>query len=86
MAAGHGAGAVEIGQRSGDPQYPVVAPRRQAQPLCSALQEGAAGRLGGGDVIEQRTVRLGAPAMQPPIAAGDMLYVVTDRAELIAIR
>jgi outer membrane protein assembly factor BamB len=34
----------------------------------------------------QRTIRLGAPAMQPPIAAGDMLYVVTDRAELIAIR
>jgi outer membrane protein assembly factor BamB len=34
----------------------------------------------------QRTIRLGAPAMQPPIAAGDMLYVVTDKAELIAIR
>jgi outer membrane protein assembly factor BamB len=34
----------------------------------------------------QRTLRLGAPAMQPPIAAGDMLYVVTDKAELIAIR
>ncbi len=34
----------------------------------------------------QRTIRLGAPAMQSPIAAGDMLYVVTDKAELIAIR
>jgi outer membrane protein assembly factor BamB len=34
----------------------------------------------------QRTIRLGAPAMQPPIAAGDMLYLVTDKAELIAIR
>lgn len=34
----------------------------------------------------QRTIRLGAPAMQPPIAAGGMLYVVTDKAELIAIR
>ena len=34
----------------------------------------------------QRTIRLGAPAMQPPIAAGEMLYVVTDKAELIAIR
>jgi outer membrane protein assembly factor BamB len=34
----------------------------------------------------QKTIRLGAPAMQPPIAAGDLLYVVTDKAELIAIR
>jgi outer membrane protein assembly factor BamB len=34
----------------------------------------------------QRTIRLGAPAMQPPIAADGMLYVVTDKAELIAIR
>ncbi len=34
----------------------------------------------------QRTIRLGAPAMQTPIAAGDMLYVVTEKAELIAIR
>jgi outer membrane protein assembly factor BamB len=34
----------------------------------------------------QRTIRLGAPAMQTPIAAGNMLYVVTEKAELIAIR
>jgi outer membrane protein assembly factor BamB len=33
----------------------------------------------------QKTVRLGAPAMQPPIAAGDMLYVVTEKAELVAL-
>ena len=33
-----------------------------------------------------RTLKLGAPAMQPPIAAGDMLYQVTEKAELIAIR
>ena len=37
-----------------------------------------------GDV--QRTIRLGAPAMQSPIAAGNMLYVVTEKAELIAVR
>ena len=37
-----------------------------------------------GDV--QRTIRLGAPAMQSPIAAGDMLYLVTEKAELIAFR
>lgn len=37
-----------------------------------------------GDV--QRTIRLGAPAMQTPIAAGNMLYVVTEKAELIALR
>ena len=34
----------------------------------------------------QRTIRLGAPAMLSPIAAGDMLYVVTEKAELIALR
>lgn len=34
----------------------------------------------------QRTIRLGAPAMQTPIAAGDMLYVVTEKAELVALR
>lgn len=34
----------------------------------------------------QRTIRLGAPVMQTPIAAGNMLYVVTEKAELIAIR
>jgi outer membrane protein assembly factor BamB len=34
----------------------------------------------------QRTIKLGAPAMQSPIAAGNMLYVVTEKAELIAIR
>jgi outer membrane protein assembly factor BamB len=34
----------------------------------------------------QRTIKLGAPAMQTPIAAGNMLYVVTEKAELIAIR
>jgi outer membrane protein assembly factor BamB len=34
----------------------------------------------------ERTIRLGAPAMQPPIAAGDMLYLVTEKAELIAFR
>jgi len=37
-----------------------------------------------GDTV--RTIRLGAPAMQTPIAAGNMLYVVTEKAELIAIR
>ena len=36
--------------------------------------------------VLERTVRLGAPAMQPPIAAGDILYVVTEKAELIALR
>jgi outer membrane protein assembly factor BamB len=34
----------------------------------------------------ERTIKLGAAAMQPPIAAGDMLYVVTEKAELIAFR
>ena len=34
----------------------------------------------------ERTVKLGAAAMQTPIAAGDTLYVVTEKAELIALR
>jgi len=36
--------------------------------------------------VLERTIKLGSPAMQPPIAAGDMLYLVTEKAELIAIR
>jgi outer membrane protein assembly factor BamB len=36
--------------------------------------------------VVERTLKLGAPAMQPPIAAGDMLYLVTEKAELIAFR
>jgi outer membrane protein assembly factor BamB len=36
--------------------------------------------------VLERTVKLGSPAMQPPIAAGDMLYLVTEKAELIAFR
>jgi outer membrane protein assembly factor BamB len=34
----------------------------------------------------QRTLRIGPPMMQPPIAAGDMLYLVDEKAELVAIR
>jgi outer membrane protein assembly factor BamB len=36
--------------------------------------------------VLEKTVKLGAPSMLSPIAAGDMLYVVTEKAELIAIR
>ncbi len=36
--------------------------------------------------VLERSIRLGAATMQPPIAAGDMLYVVTEKAELIALR
>jgi outer membrane protein assembly factor BamB len=34
----------------------------------------------------QKTIRLGSPAFLTPIAANGMVYVVTDKAELIAIR
>jgi outer membrane protein assembly factor BamB len=34
----------------------------------------------------EKIVKLGSPAMQSPIAAGNLLYVVTEKAELIAIR
>jgi len=33
-----------------------------------------------------RSIELGAPALMGPIAAGGMLYLVTDKAELVAIR
>jgi outer membrane protein assembly factor BamB len=33
-----------------------------------------------------RSLRIGAPMMQTPIAAGDMLYLVDEKAELVAIR
>ena len=34
----------------------------------------------------QKEVRLGSPAFLTPVAAGGTVYVVTDEAELIAIR
>jgi outer membrane protein assembly factor BamB len=34
----------------------------------------------------QKTVRLGSPAFIAPVAAGGMIYVVTEEAELIALR
>jgi len=34
----------------------------------------------------ERTLRLGAPATIGPIAAGGMIYVITDQAQLVAIR
>jgi outer membrane protein assembly factor BamB len=37
-----------------------------------------------GDLI--KTLRTGAPMMQPPIAAGGLLYLVNEKAELVAIR
>jgi len=33
-----------------------------------------------------RRINIGSPMMQPPIAAGNMLYQVTEKAELVAIR
>ena len=34
----------------------------------------------------QKTIRLGSPAIMSPIAANGMIYVVTDNAEVVAIR
>jgi hypothetical protein len=34
----------------------------------------------------QKEVRLGSPAFLTPVAAGGTVYVVTDEAELIALR
>ena len=35
---------------------------------------------------EEHKVELGAPALIGPIVAGNMIYVVTDNAQLIALR
>src|SRR6516225_11243464 len=48
--------AVEVGERAGDAQYPVIAARRETQPLGCAGEERAAGRLWRRDFVEQRPV------------------------------
>jgi hypothetical protein len=44
--------AFEIGKGAGDPQNPVVAPRRETQPFDSPQQQGPAGGLRACDLIE----------------------------------
>ena len=62
VVARHRRGAFEIGQGARHPQYPVIAARRQHQPLGGALQQGAAGRIGGGDLVEQFAINFGIGA------------------------
>jgi len=40
----------------------MIAARRQHQPLGGALQQGAAGRIGSGDLVEQLAIDLGIGA------------------------
>ena len=61
---------------------PVLADNRLI--LTSSKGEIEARNPKTGDLI--KTLRTGAPMMQPPIAAGGMLYVVDEKAELVAIR
>jgi hypothetical protein len=35
---------------------------------------------------KEKTLKIGSPVLINPIAVGDMIYVVTDDAELVAIR
>jgi outer membrane protein assembly factor BamB len=61
---------------------PVLADNRLVLASSSGLLQARDPKTG--DLMS--TLRTGAPMMQPPIAAGGMLYVVNERAELVAIR
>jgi hypothetical protein len=67
--------AFEVRQGAGDAQYPVVAARRETQPLGRPGEQRTAGGLGASNLVEQCPVRLGIgadPALrrQPRIARG----------------
>ena len=53
VQAAHGVGAVEVGQRAGDPQRAVPGAGREAEPLGGAGQQGAALGVGLGDRGQQ---------------------------------
>jgi len=57
--------AVEIGQRAGDTQHPVISARRETQSLCGPQQQRSATRLGARDLIEQCPVRFGVGTDAP---------------------
>ena len=54
--------AFEVRQGAGDAQYPVVATRREAQPLGRPGEQRAAGGVGARDFVQQCPVRLGIGA------------------------
>lgn len=84
-----------VGKRKGG--FLKIGGRKALRPIWSApilvnnrlILAGSSGQLASVDAKTgaiQRRVELGAPVLLTPIAAGDMVYVVTDKAQLIALR
>jgi outer membrane protein assembly factor BamB len=67
---------------AGDWSGPLLASNR----LVLVNTEGEAVAADARTGAVQRTLRLGSPAFITPIAAGGMIYVVTEQGELVAIR
>ncbi|ATC24660.1 dehydrogenase [Caulobacter vibrioides] len=54
--------------------------------LITVSSEGEAVALNAKTGAKEKTLKIGSPVLLNPIAVGDMIYLVTDDAELIAIR
>ena len=73
-------GAVEVGDRAGDPQHPVVAARGQVHALGRAQQQLAAAGVGRRDLVEQLALDLGVGAQLGARRAGEALGLELARA------
>ena len=54
--------------------------------LITVSSEGEAVALNAKTGAKEKTLKIGSPVLLNPIAVGDMIYLVTDDAELVAIR
>ena len=54
--------AVEVGKGAGDAERPVIAARAQGEGIGGVAEQREPGRLGRGDLIEQRPVAFGVGA------------------------
>lgn len=54
--------------------------------LITVSSEGEAVALNAKTGAKEKTLKIGSPVLLNPIAVGDMIYLVTDEAELVAIR
>lgn len=54
--------------------------------LITVSSEGEAVALNAKTGAKEKTLKIGSPVLLNPIAVGDMIYLVTDDAELIAVR
>jgi outer membrane protein assembly factor BamB len=61
---------------------PILASGR----LITVSSDGEAVALNAKTGAKEKTLKIGAPVLLNPIAVGDMIYIVTDDAELVAIR